>query len=89
MGLIAGAWRGLVDSLQGLLLGGTLLFIPFLPFGAWVRGCEAVGLDWSLERFLFVLRAFLYGALAGGALALGPLLVGRYFFYRPRTITTE
>ena len=86
MGFIAGGLEGLADSLQGLLLGGALLFIPFLLGGMGAGDVKLLAAIGALKGSSFVLRAFLYGALAGGALALGALLVGRYFFYRPRTI---
>ena len=85
-GFIAGGLEGLADSLQGLLLGGALLFIPFLLGGMGAGDVKLLAAIGALKGSSFVLRAFLYGALAGGALALGALLVGRYFFYRPRTI---
>lgn len=86
MGFIAGGSAGLAVSLQGLLLGGALLFIPFLLGGMGAGDVKLLAAIGALKGPFFVLWAFLYGALAGGVLAVGALLAGRYFFFRPKTI---
>ncbi|MEW5762416.1 MAG: peptidase A24, partial [Bacillota bacterium] len=61
-------------ALQGLGLGLALLLLPFVLGGVGggdVKFLAAVG---ALGGPAFVWRAFLYGALTGGVLALGLLL---------------
>lgn len=68
---------GLWFCCKGLVLGLLLLFIPFALGGVGggdVKFLAAVG---ALGGPAFVWRAFLYGALIGGALALGVLVYRR------------
>jgi prepilin peptidase CpaA len=67
-------WHGLVTSLAGLGLGVLLLFIPFAIGGMGAGDVKLLAAVGALNGHLFTFRAFLYGAIAGGVMALAVAL---------------
>ena len=63
-------WHGLVTSLAGLGLGILLLFVPFAIGGMGAGDVKLLAAVRALNGHLFTFRAFLYGAIAGGIMAL-------------------
>ncbi len=63
-------WHGLGTSLAGLGLGILLLFIPFAIGGMGAGDVKLLAAVGALNGHLFTFRAFLYGAIAGGIMAL-------------------
>ncbi|MGI6037028.1 MAG: A24 family peptidase [Limnochordia bacterium] len=80
-GLIAGFYFGGLDgltrSLQGLLLGGLLLLLPFVSGGMGAGDVKMLAAVGALKGPSFVFWSFLYGALAGGLLAGSVMLMAR------------
>lgn len=68
-GLLQGWW-----SLQGLILGIALLFIPFALGGIGAGDVKLLGAIGALKGPDFVLKAFLAGAIAGGVLSVFQLI---------------
>lgn len=68
-------WHGLGTSLAGLALGILLLFIPFAIGGMGAGDVKLLAAIGALNGHVFTFRAFLYGAIAGGIMALGVALV--------------
>lgn len=69
-GLIFGGWTGLADSFLGLLLGFSLLLLPYLWGGMGagdVKALAALG-AWLGPKLTFFL--FCYMGIAGGVIAL-------------------
>ena len=67
-------WQGLSESVKGLFLGLVLLFIPFAKGGIGGGDVKLLAVIGSIKGPLFVLMAFLYGAIAGGIFALALLI---------------
>jgi prepilin peptidase CpaA len=67
-------WHGLGTSLAGLGLGILLLFIPFAVGGMGAGDVKLLAAVGALNGHLFTFRAFLYGAIAGGIMALAVAL---------------
>jgi len=68
-GLLQGLW-----SLQGLIFGIALLFIPFVLGGIGAGDVKLLGVIGVLKGPDFVLKAFLAGAIAGGVLSVLQLI---------------
>jgi prepilin peptidase CpaA len=72
-------FKGLEESLLGLLLGGLLLLIPFVLGGMGAGDVKLLAAVGALNGPHFVLFTFIYGAIAGGVMALLVLLLrGRF-----------
>lgn len=75
-----GGFKGLEESLLGLLLGGGLLLIPFVLGGMGAGDVKLLAAVGALAGPHFVFYTFIYAALAGGVMALAVLLFrGRTF----------
>lgn len=74
LGIMAMTWQaglpGLMNSIGGLLLGVALLFLFFLVGGMGAGDVKLLGAIGALQGPHFVLFTFLYGAIAGGVMAL-------------------
>ncbi|HWP97462.1 MAG TPA: prepilin peptidase [Syntrophomonadaceae bacterium] len=64
---------GFLDSLGGLLLGGFLLFIPFVLHLIGAGDLKMLAAIGALNGIHLTLYTFLYGAIAGGIIAVGIL----------------
>lgn len=82
-------WHGLGTSLAGLALGILLLFIPFAIGGMGAGDVKLLAAIGALNGHVFTFRAFLYGAIAGGIMALGVALAkGRLWLSIMNTFTS-
>ena len=71
---LTAGWGGAILSLEGLLLGGVLLFVPYLFKGMGagdVKALAALGAIWGAGP---VFSIFLITALVGGLVSIGMLL---------------
>ncbi len=72
--ILQGPQAGLLFSVQGLLLGVGLLFIPFALGGLGAGDVKLLGLVGALKGAGFVFHVFIAAALLGGILSLAALL---------------
>lgn len=68
-------FKGLEESLLGLLLGGLLLLVPFVLGGMGAGDVKLLAVVGALNGSHFVIFTFIYGAIAGGVMALLVLLL--------------
>ncbi len=73
-GFHAGGWQGLMDDIQGFLVGLVLLLIPFARGGVGGGDVKLLAVIGGIKGPAFVIGTFLYGAMAGGILALALLV---------------
>ena len=74
--LAAGSVAGLFYALKGLFLGCLLLIIPFMLGGMGGGDVKLLGALGALVGPVAVFWAFLYGAMAGGGIALFIMIRG-------------
>lgn len=67
---LSGSWQGLIESIKGLLVGLALLLIPFARGGIGGGDVKLLAVIGGIKGPAFVISAFLFGAVAGGILAL-------------------
>lgn len=72
---ICSGMGGLEESLLGLLAGGLLLIIPFMLGGMGAGDVKLLAAIGALNGPYFALFTFIYGAIAGGVMALLVLLL--------------
>jgi prepilin peptidase CpaA len=71
---LTAGWGGAILSMEGLLLGGLLLFVPYLFKGVGagdVKAMAALGAVWGAGPIFSI---FLITALAGGLVSIGVLM---------------
>jgi prepilin peptidase CpaA len=83
---LAGGWNlyaqglsGLLFSLQGLLAGLALLFIPFAMGGMGAGDVKLLALVGAFKGAAFAFYSFIFMALWGGLIAVGILLLKGQF----------
>jgi prepilin peptidase CpaA len=69
---------GLRDSLLGTIAGVALLFVPFAMGGMGAGDVKMLAAVGAFTGPMFVFRTFLYGSIAGGAIAVA-VIAGRSF----------
>jgi prepilin peptidase CpaA len=73
--IYSAGWQGLVFSLQGLVAGIALLFIPFALKGMGAGDVKLLGMVGAFKGALFAFQTFVAMALWGGLIAV-ILLIG-------------
>lgn len=73
LGFLRGGLAGLKDSCLGLLVGAAMLFIPFALGGIGPGDVKLLAAVGALNGYAFAFRAFIFAAMAGGAIAAGML----------------
>ncbi|NPV81007.1 MAG: peptidase A24 [Firmicutes bacterium] len=84
--LVTAGAKGLLLSLEGALLGLALLFIPFALGGMGAGDVKLLGAIGALIGPQGVFYTALYGALAGGVMAVVVLIKHRRLFVTLRTL---
>lgn len=75
LGLLSDGSRGMMESLAGGLLGLTLLLVPYVAGGIGAGDVKLLVAVGSVGGVSFVLHALVWGALAGGAMAVAVITV--------------
>lgn len=74
LGLVLGGWHlgwsGFLSSILGLVLGGVILFLPFLLGGVGGGDVKLLAAAGALGGPVFALKTAVYACLLGGAVAL-------------------
>jgi len=77
---------GIIFSLQGLLVGMSLLMIPFIKSGIGAGDVKLLGVVGAYKGSLFAVKAFLAAAMAGGIMAIFILLRNRNLIFTLKAI---
>ncbi len=84
MGLFAAflteSWPGMIDGLKGFAIGLLILLIPFLKGGLGGGDVKLLAVIGSIMGSSFVINTFVFGALAGGIMAIVQLVLHRRLF---------
>ncbi len=73
--MFTGGYTGLLFSLQGLVIGIALIFIPFVMGGIGAGDVKLLGMIGAFKGSIFVVSTFVWMALWGGFIAVILLII--------------